>query len=76
MAPMVLRRHNLFYHFKDVDVANVYYYALRYILEDLGYCSKYFGEYDSHKAGFDRHHVKRVERIGKKYQWIAMYKEV
>ena len=59
--------------FKDVDVANVYYYALRYILEDLGYCSKYFGEYDSHKAGFDRHHVKRVERIGKKYQWIAMY---
>lgn len=59
--------------FNDVDMANVYYYSLRYIFEDLGYCSKYFGEYDSHKAGFDRHHVKRIERIGKKYQWIAMY---
>ncbi|MCI8671978.1 MAG: ATP-binding protein [Lachnospiraceae bacterium] len=60
-------------HFNDVDVANVYYYALRFIFEDLGYRSEYFGEYDLHRAGFDRHHVKKVERIGKKYQWIAMY---
>jgi len=60
-------------YFNDVDIANIYYYALSFIFENLGYCSKYFGEYDSHKAGFDRHQVKRVERIGKKYQWIAMY---
>lgn len=59
--------------FKDVDMANVYYYALKFIFEDLGYRSEYFGEYDSNRAGFDRHHVTRVERIGKKYQWIAMY---
>lgn len=59
--------------FNDVDISNIYYYALRYIFEDLGYCSEYFGEYDSYKAGFDRYHVKKVERIGKKYQWIAMY---
>ena len=60
-------------HFKDVDIANIYYYALIFIFENLGYCSKYFGEYDSHRAGFDRHHVKKIERIGKKNQWIAMY---
>jgi len=60
-------------HFKEVDIANIYYYALRFIFKNLGYCSKYFGEYDSHRAGFDRHHVKKIERIGKKYQWIAMY---
>ena len=60
-------------YFKKVDTANIYYYALRFIFENLGYCSKYFGEYDSHRAGFDRHHVKKIERIGKKYQWIAMY---
>ncbi len=46
---------------------------VRFIFEDLAYCSEYFGEYDSHRAGFDRHYVKKVERIGKKYQWIAMY---
>lgn len=60
-------------HFKEVDIANIYYYVLRFIFGNLGYCSKYFGEYDSHRAGFDRHHVKKIERIGKKYQWIAMY---
>lgn len=60
-------------YFNDVDIANVYYYAIRFIFENLGYCSEYFGEYDSHISGFNRHHVKRVERIGKKYQWIAMY---
>lgn len=60
-------------YFKKVDTANIYYYALSFIFENLGYCSKYFGEYDLHRAGFDRHHVKKIERIGKKYQWIAMY---
>lgn len=60
-------------HFKEVDIANIYYYALRFIFDNLGYCSKYFGKYDSNREGFDRHHVKKIERIGKKYQWIAMY---
>lgn len=60
-------------NFVGVDVANVYYYAIGYILDKLGYTNEYFGEYDSHKANFDRHHVKRIERIGKKYQWITMY---
>ena len=60
-------------YFIDVDVANVYYYAIKYIIEELGYTNDYFGDYDSKKADFDRNHVKRIERIGKKYQWIAMY---
>lgn len=59
--------------FIGVDIENVYYYALEYIIEELGYTTDYFGDYDSNKADFDRHHVKRIERIGKKYQWIAMY---
>ena len=34
-----------------------------------------FGEYDSYTDKFilDRHSTIKIERIGKKYQWIAMY---
>jgi hypothetical protein len=59
--------------FVDLDMANVYYYAMQYILNDLGYNTEWFEEYDKHRNGDDRYHVKRVERIGKKYQWITMY---
>ena len=59
--------------FIDVDEQNIYYYSLEYILNDLGYSNELFGSYDSRKADFDRHDVKRIERIGKKYEWIAMY---
>ena len=59
--------------FIGVDITNIYYYALEYIIEKLGYTIEYFGDYDYYHADFDRHHVKRIERIGKKYQWIAMY---
>ncbi len=60
-------------HFMDLDMANIYYYAMQYILNDLGYDPEYFAEYDKHRNSYDRHHVKRIERIGKKYQWITMY---
>lgn len=59
--------------FVNLDIANIYYYALKYILDDLGYNPKWFAEYDKNRCYYDRHDVKRVERIGKKYQWIAMY---
>lgn len=60
-------------HFANVNMANVYYYAMQYILKDLGYNPEWFAEYDKQRSSYDRHHVKRVERIGKKYQWITMY---
>lgn len=61
-------------HFYNVDVSNVYYYALKYILEELDYSTEYFGEYDYYRLSFsDRAYNKKTERIGKKYQWIAMY---
>lgn len=60
-------------YFLELDVANVYYYAMQYIINDLGYNPEWFAEYDQHRNSYDRHHVKRVERIGKKYQWITMY---
>ncbi len=59
--------------FIDLDVENVYYYAMQFILNDLGYNLEYFAEYDKNRSNYDRHSVKKVERIGKKYQWIAMY---
>ena len=59
--------------FVNVDISNIYYYAMQFILNDLGYNAEWFAEYDQQRSGYDRHHVKRVERIGKKYQWIAMY---
>lgn len=52
--------------FVNVDISNIYYYAMQFILNDLGYNAEWFAEYDQQRSGYDRHHVKRVERIGKK----------
>lgn len=60
-------------HFVGVDMQNIYYYALQFIIQDLGYSNKLFGSYDGNLVSFDRNRVKRIERIGKKYEWIAMY---
>ena len=38
---------------------------------DLGWTSERFGDFDDRVRGHDRHDH-RVERIGKKYQWIAL----
>lgn len=57
--------------FDGFDVENAYYYALQFIREQLEYEEEYFGEYDSRT--YMRHISKKTERIGKKYQWIAMY---
>ena len=51
-------------------------WILRRVLE-LGWTSKRFGEYDDSVANHDRHApVGRTERIGKKYQWIALHELV
>ena len=61
-------------HFENVDVLNLYHYAMQFIRDELGYC-KQLGESDalSRYYRYSRHDTKKVERIGKKYQWIAFY---
>jgi hypothetical protein len=61
-------------HFENVDVLNLYHYAMQFIRDELGYCEQ-LGEADalSRYYRYSRHDTKKVERIGKKYQWIAFY---
>lgn len=58
--------------FQNTDTWNTYLYAMDYIINILGY-NDFLASYDSRLAYYDRHDVKKVERIGKKYQWIAFY---
>lgn len=60
----------------DSFQGNIYYYALKFIFEYLGYNDELFGEYDSGLSKYSyssRSEVLKTERIGKKYEWIAMY---
>lgn len=59
----------------EVDEYKIFNYAMYYIINELGYQGELFDDYDRTVNGFayDRHHVLKTERIGKKYQWIAMY---
>ena len=59
----------------EVDDYKIFNYAMYYIINELGYQGELFDDYDRFVNGFayDRHRVLKIERIGKKYQWIAMY---
>lgn len=61
--------------FKEVDVENLYHYVMQFIRDELGYTSnKYLSDYDcGMRHPLDRSGGHTVERIGKKYQWIAFY---
>lgn len=61
--------------FEAVDVVNLYHYAMQYIRDNLGYSDQLFGDYDRFRVqrNYSRHQNKKIERIGKKYQWIAFY---
>lgn len=61
-------------NFENVDVENIYYYALQFIVEELGYTNELFEYYDQHSTRMlSRHDTIKIERIGKKYQRIAMF---
>ncbi|GHV17304.1 hypothetical protein AGMMS49938_18020 [Fibrobacterales bacterium] len=47
--------------------------AVEWIFERYGYNTKLHSEYDSMVAQFNNRIQNKVERIGKKYQWIALY---
>lgn len=61
--------------FEAVDVVNMYHYAMQYIRDTLGYSDQLFGDYERFRTqrNYSRHENKKIERIGKKYQWIAFY---
>lgn len=59
--------------FSNANISDAYYYAMDYIFSVLGYKDELFSKYDSRIGGVDRFANNRTERIGKKYQWIAMY---
>ena len=59
--------------FADVDIKNVYYFSVDYILNKLKYSSDYFGNYDVSLMHYGRNDCTKIERIGKKYQWITMH---
>ena len=56
-----------------VDPEDMSNWAIQMIFEELGYNPKDFAFFDSHRERYDRSRSD-VERIGKKYQWIAMYR--
>ena len=59
--------------FIGVDVKAVFYYAFYYIIKNLEYDSNLFSDFDR-TTGYGRmRNSTRIERIGKKYEWIAMY---
>lgn len=62
-------------NFEAVDVANLYHYAMQYIRDTLGYSDQLFSDYERFRIqrNYSRHENKKIERIGKKYQWIALY---
>lgn len=61
--------------FESTDVVNLYHYAMQYIRDTLGYSDQLFSEYERIRTvrNYSRHENKKIERIGKKYQWIALY---
>ena len=61
--------------FEAIDLVNLYHYAMQYIRDTLGYSDQLFSEYERIRTwrNYSRHENKKIERIGKKYQWIALY---
>ena len=57
----------------EESIEQISNYAIKFIFEDLGYDAKIFKTFDGQYASRNRH-KNTVERIGKKYQWIALYK--
>lgn len=55
----------------DVDEDEMYKQAMSFIINDLGYTNGL--DKGNNHWGYDRSETKKVERIGKKYQWIAMH---
>ena len=58
--------------FWEVDANRLSNYAVKRILNEYGYDFSLHGVFDNSVSSFDRQQS-QVERIGKKYQWIAFF---
>ncbi|ALU28251.1 hypothetical protein AS202_00960 [Myroides odoratimimus] len=59
----------------DVNTNELSNLAIEWIFEKYGYDVEKHGEYDRNTNSYDRR-ASTIERIGKKYQWIALYEMV
>ncbi len=61
--------------FEGVDIVNLYHYTMQFIRDELGYDDDLLGSYDCmpRHYSYNRHETRKIERVGKKYQWIALY---
>lgn len=57
----------------DEDIEQVSNYAIKLIFEEIGYDAQVFKKFDGQHSS-ELRQKNTIERIGKKYQWIAMYK--
>lgn len=62
-------------HDFEVDKKNIHDYALAFIFDELGYDEDILGEIERNagRGYYSRHDTAKLERIGKKYEWIAFY---
>ena len=63
------------FNFWNVDVHGLSRYAIRMIFKEYGYDHSLHGAFDNSVGSFDRQQS-QIERIGKKYQWIALHEMV
>jgi hypothetical protein len=64
--------------FEGVDgskIEKLFYYSMHFIVNELGYRGELFDGHDKtvDRYGISGNDTKKIERIGKKYQWIAFY---
>lgn len=55
------------------DIEQISYFGIKMIFEEFGYDAKVFKGFDGRHSSWERYGNK-IERIGKKYQWIALYR--
>lgn len=55
------------------DIEQISNFGIKMIFEDFGYDAKVFKGFDGRHSSWERHGNK-IERIGKKYEWIALYR--
>lgn len=63
------------HNWENIDVNRLSNYAIELIFKKYGYNVQKHGKFDSQECSSDRF-LNTVERIGKKYQWLAMYEVV
>lgn len=55
------------------DIEQISNYCIKMIFEEFGYNAEVFKGFDGSHSSWERHGNK-IERIGKKYEWIALYR--